>query len=135
MKEFFKKLLNQVQKFDSDTKHYEKNSKIPSIPAEACVNMGLYWAGLGNYEKAKSEFDKSTVMACPSPDGFINIGIYHARNGQYDDAQAAFRNALRLDRFNARAYSLWASVLVEIGEYSDADKFYKKANKRCSFFI
>jgi len=129
MGKFFRKLALYIRKFDLYMRRYEFASKVPAIPAEAFVNMGLYWANLGEFEKAKEEFEKSADMASPSPDAYINLGIYHARNTNYDDAISAFRKALKLDRYNARAYSLWASVLVELNECEAAEKFYKKAVK------
>lgn len=89
----------------------------------------MYWAQLGEIEKAKTDFETSAAMANPSPDAYINLGIYYAQKASYDEAINSFRKAIKLDRFNARAYSLWASVLVEINECAASEKFYQKAVK------
>ena len=70
---FLKKLMLYVRKFDQYMRRYEIASKVPAIPAEAFVNMGLYWASLGEYEKAKTEFETSASMMRPSPEAYVNF--------------------------------------------------------------
>lgn len=129
MGKFIKKLMLYVRKFDLYLRRYEHAAQIPAIPAEAFVKMGLYWANLGEVEKAKTEFETAAAMSNPSPEAYVNLGIYYAQKERYEEAIKSFRKAIKLDRYNARAYSLWASVLIEINDFETAEKFYKIAVK------
>ena len=115
-------IKKQINKFDKYINDYNNIAKTSQIPVTAYMNWGIELARKGELEKALNKFQTASLMANQNPDVYINIGIALLKQKKYEDAIINFRKAVRTDKFNARAYTMWATALSEIGDLKSAIK-------------
>ena len=64
-----------------------------------------------------------------NPKAYINLGIVCMQQKNYPEAVKNFRKAVKLDRYNSKAYALWGTCLAEIGEEKESAAVYELAKK------
>jgi tetratricopeptide (TPR) repeat protein/protein involved in polysaccharide export with SLBB domain len=75
--------------------------------------------------------DPAPVAARPDPDEDdatqYEIGLRHSRAGRHEEAVAALRQAVRLDRDNAAAYSALGGAYARLGRWRESVDAYEQA--------
>ena len=129
--QYFREGLSFLSKDDCDKAlpYFEKAVESDSLYAEAWAQAGFCNEKLGRHNEA-IEASKKAVALRPSAESFFNIGLANFYLKQYKDSADAYRQAIKLDPFNAAdsyyalglTYRDWAKPDDEIQAYKQAIK-------------
>lgn len=72
--------------------------------AEDCALRGEYYAELGEFDKARADFE-NLISLMPEADAFLGRGCFHMNMGDLTSALADFNHAIEMEPTNAMAYS------------------------------
>ena len=122
---FGEEIKKSIDKFDVFVKKYKAVSQTSQIPSTAYMNWGIELAQSGRTEEAIDKLRTATLMASQNPGAYINLGITFLRQKNFEEAIKNFRQAIKVDKYNSKAYALWASALSEIGDLKGAIDIYK----------
>src|SRR5688500_103699 len=129
--QFFRDGLSFLSKDDCEKAlpYFEKAVESDSNYAEAWAQSGFCNEKLGKHAEAL-EASKKAVSLRPSAESYFNIGLASFYLKQYREAEEAYRQAIRLDPYNA-ADAQYALGLVyrDWGKIDDEIQAYKQAIK------
>ena len=129
MKNFFKKILNNINKFDSYTYQYKKYTNNIELPSLAYTNWGLHFAQIKDFKTAIEKLEVAISMPNKSPKPCISLGIIYAKLKEYEKAEITLKKALERDSQNGYTYSVLSSVLVAENKFEEAEDIIKKGLK------
>lgn len=129
MKNFFKKILKRIEKFDNYTSQYLKSTNNIEIPALAYTNWGLHYAEIKDYATAIEKLKIAVSMPNRNPKPCISLGILYAKLKEYENAENVLKEAIVRDANNGYTYSVLSSVLVAVNKFEEAEELLKKALK------
>src|SRR5687768_12514814 len=106
--------------------YFEKAVESDSNYAEAWAQAGFCKEKLGRHSEA-IEASKKAVSLRPSAESYFNIGLAHYYLKQYREAAEAYRQAIRLDPYNAAdAYYALGLAYRDWGRADDEIQAYKQ---------
>lgn len=129
MKNFFKKILGKVNKFDTYTSQYKKYTQNIEIPSLAYTNWGVYFAQIKDYKTAIEKLESAILMPSKSPKPCITLGIIYAKLKEYEKSESILKKALERDFQNGYTYSVLSSVLVAENKFEEAEELIKRGIK------
>lgn len=110
------------EKSDVANTHLKKAVELKSDYTEARNNWSRVLIELGQYDKAISEL--RTVLKdltySDTSKAFTNMGLAYFRRGQYRDAKKYLSQALKTNRENCLAYTLFGRSQMELGDIKSA---------------
>src|SRR6266542_1092127 len=127
--QFFRDGLSFLSKDDCQTalSYFEKAAESDSNYAEACAQTGFCNEKLGRHAEA-IEASKKAVVLRPSAESYFNIGLANFYLKQYREAADAYRQAIKLDPYNASdAYYALGLVYRDWGKADEEIQAYKQA--------
>lgn len=92
------------------------------------VYYGAFLFANGRYKEAREQFRVASRDTEYEDRGsvFFNLGMTEERLGAREDAATAYRRAVELSRGEARALLALSRVLVELGEFDKASRYYSR---------
>lgn len=129
--QFFRDGLSFLSQDDCEKAlpYFEKAVDSDSNYAEAWAQTGFCKEKLGRHAEA-IEASKKAVSLRPAAESYFNIGLANYYLKQYRDAVEAYRQAIRLDPYNAAdAYYALGLVYRDWGRADDEIQAYKQAIK------
>ena len=129
--QFFRDGLSFLSKDDCEKAlpYFEKAVESDSNYAEAWAQAGFCNEKLGKHAEAL-EASKKAVGLRPSAESYFNIGLASFYLKQYKDAAEAYRQAIKLDPYNAAdAYYALGLVYRDWGKVDEEIQAYKQAIK------
>jgi tetratricopeptide (TPR) repeat protein len=127
--QFFRDGLSFLSKDDCEKAlpYFEKAVESDSNYAEAWAQSGFCNEKLGRHAEAL-EASKKAVSLRPSAESYFNIGLASFYLKQYKDAAEAYRQAIKLDPYNAAdAHYALGLVYRDWGKPDDEIQAYKQA--------
>lgn len=127
--QFFRDGLSFLSKDDCEKAlpYFEKAVESDSNYAEAWAQAGFCNEKLGRHNEA-IEASKKAVSLRPSAESYFNIGLASYYLKQYREATVAYRQAIRLDPYNAAdAYYAMGLAYRDWGRADDEIQAYKQA--------
>src|SRR5687767_1404314 len=129
--QYFRDGLSFLSKDDCEKAlpYFEKAIESDSNYAEAWAQTGFCREKLGRHGEA-IEASRKAVSLRPTAESYFNLGLAHYYLKQYREAAESYRNAIRLDPFNAAdahyavglVYRDWGRADEEIQAYKQAIK-------------
>jgi tetratricopeptide (TPR) repeat protein len=129
--QYFRDGLSFLSKDDCENAlpYFEKAVDSDSNYAEAWAQTGFCREKLGRHSEA-IEASRKAVSLRPSAESYFNLGLAHYYLKQYREAAENYRNAIRLDPYNAAdahyalglVYRDWGRTDEEIQSYKQAIK-------------
>ena len=129
--QYFRDGLSFLSKDDCEKAlpYFEKAVESDNNYAEAWAQTGFCREKLGRHGEA-IEASRKAVSLRPSAESYFNLGLAHYYLKQYREAAENYRNAIKLDPFNAAdahyalglVYRDWGRVDEEIQAYKQAIK-------------
>ena len=95
--------------------------------AEAFINRGVAYAGLGKWRQAIKDYDSAISLEATSSDAFNNRGAAYASLGETQKALQDFEQAIRLNADNAHAYYNRGTACIHQGDLPRAIEDFSKA--------
>lgn len=92
-------------------------------------NLGVIYAGEGNYEKAEEEFNKSIKLNMFSPKAYLNLAFIYKKQGETQKAIEYLRYAIFTDPTNVDAMMNLAAIYVSQGNIEKAQLIYDEVKK------
>ncbi|HEY5884650.1 MAG TPA: tetratricopeptide repeat protein [Pyrinomonadaceae bacterium] len=129
--QYFRDGLSFLSKDDCEKAlpYFEKAVESDSNYAEAWAQTGFCREKLGRHGEA-IEASRKAVNLRPSAESYFNLGLAHYYLKQYREAAENYRNAIRLDPFNAAdAHYALGLVYRDWGRADDEIQAYKQAIK------
>ena len=109
--------------------YFQKATDSDSGYTEAWAQAGFCNEKLGRHAEA-IEASKKAVSIRPSAESYFNIGLANYYLKQYHESEQAYRQAIKLDPYNAAdAYYALGLTYKEAGQYDDEIQAYKQALK------
>ena len=109
--------------------YFQKATESDSGYTEAWAQAGFCNEKLGRHVEA-IEASKKAVSIRPSAESYFNIGLANYYLKQYHESEQAYRQAIKLDPYNAAdAYYALGLTYKEAGQYDDEIQAYKQALK------
>ena len=127
--EYFRSGLSFLSKDDCQNAlpYFQKASEADSGYAEAWAQAGFCNEKLGRHAEAV-EASKRAVNIRPSAESYFNIGLANYFLKQYRDSEQAYRQAIKIDPYNAAdAYYALGLTYRESGQFDDEIQAYKHA--------
>ena len=127
--QFFRDGLSFLSKDDCEKAlpYFEKAVESDSNYPEAWAQTGFCNEKLGRHTEA-IEASKRAVSLRPSAESYFNIGLAYFYLKQYRESSEAYRQAIRLDPYNAAdAYYALGLVYRDWGRADDEIQAYKQA--------
>lgn len=127
--EYFRSGLSFLSKDDCQNAlpYFQKASEADSGYAEAWAQAGFCNEKLGRHAEAV-EASKKAVNIRPSAESYFNIGLANYFLKQYRDSEQAYRQAIKMDPYNAAdAYYALGLTYRESGQFDDEIQAYKHA--------
>ena len=127
--QFFRDGLSFLSKDDCEKAlpYFEKAVESDSNYAEAWAQTGFCNEKLGKHAEAL-EASKKAVILRPSAESYFNIGLASYYLKQYREAAEGYRQAIKLDPYNAAdAYYALGLVYRDWGKPDDEIQAYKQA--------
>ncbi len=127
--QFFRDGLSFLSKDDCEKAlpYFEKAVESDNNYAEAWAQTGFCKEKLGKHAEA-IEASRKAVSLRPSAESYFNIGLANFYLKQYRDAADAYKQAIRLDPYNAAdAYYALGLVYRDWGRADDEIQAYKQA--------
>ncbi|MES2856782.1 MAG: tetratricopeptide repeat protein, partial [Bdellovibrionota bacterium] len=107
---------------DMAAKHLLRAIELQPSNSEARNNYGRVLIDLNRYTEAISEIQtvlKDLTYNDPAK-AHVNLGLAYFRMQKYTEAKKSLTEALRLNRENCLAYSLYGRTLFEMNEFNSA---------------
>lgn len=117
----FRHAVKQLRKksYARSLEYLERALAIDPDFAEAHLNRGVAYSGLGNFEGAVTEFERAISIDGQLMLAYSNLALAQLKLGKFELAEEAARAALRRNPHDVRAhYALGASNAAR-GEFSD----------------
>jgi Tfp pilus assembly protein PilF len=110
------------EKSELANKHLKQAVELKSNYTEARNNWSRVLIELGQYDRAISELKTVLKDLTYSDTGkaLTNLGLAHFRRGKYQDAKRYLSQALKSDRENCLAYTLFGRSQMELGDLKSA---------------
>jgi tetratricopeptide (TPR) repeat protein len=109
--------------------YFQKATESDISYGEAWAQAGFCNEKLGRHAEA-IEASKKAVSIRPSAESYFNIGLASYYLKQYHESEQAYRQAIKLDPYNAAdAYYALGLTYREAGQYDDEIQAYKQALK------
>ena len=109
--------------------YFQKATESDTGYTEAWAQAGFCNEKLGRHAEA-IEASKRAVSIRPSAESYFNIGLANYYLKQYHESEQAYRQAIKLDPYNAAdAYYALGLTYKEAGQYDDEIQAYKQALK------
>jgi tetratricopeptide (TPR) repeat protein len=109
--------------------YFQKATESDGGYGEAWAQAGFCNEKLGRHAEA-IEASKKAVSLRPSAESYFNIGLANYYLKQYHESEQAYRQAIKLDPYNAAdAYYALGLTYKEAGQYDDEIQAYKQALK------
>src|SRR5580765_106030 len=127
--EYFRDGLSFLSKDDCQNAlpYFQKATESDVGYGEAWAQMGFCSEKLGRHAEAV-EASKKAVGIRPSPESYFNIGLANYYLKQYRESEAAYRQAIKLDPYNAAdAYYALGLTYRDSGQFDDEIQSYKQA--------
>ena len=127
--EFFRDGLSFLSKDDcqSALPYFQKATEADSGYAEAWAQAGFCHEKLGRHSEA-IEASRKAVGIRPSAESYFNIGLANYYLKQYRESETAYRQAIKLDPYNAAdAYYALGLTYRDWGQFDDEVAAYKHA--------
>ena len=127
--EYFRNGLSFLSKDDCQgaLTYFQKATEADNAYAEAWAQAGFCHEKLGRHSDA-IEASKKAVSIRPSSESYFNIGLANYYLKQYKEAEAAYRQAIKLDPYNAAdAYYALGLNYRDWGQFDDEVAAYKNA--------
>lgn len=129
--EFFRNGLTFLSKDDCQgaLPYFQKATDADSGYAEAWAQTGFCHEKLGRHAEA-IEASKKAVSIRPTAESYFNIGLANYYLKQYREAETAYRQAIKLDPYNAAdAYYALGLTYRDSNQFDDEVAAYKNAIK------
>lgn len=129
--QYFRDGLSYLSKDDCEKAlpYFEKAVESDSNYAEAWAQTGFCREKLGRHSEA-IEASRKAVSLRPSAESYFNLGLAHYYLKQYREAAENYRNAIRLDPYNAAdAHYALGLVYRDWGRADEEIQAYKQAIK------
>ena len=110
------------EKNELANKHLKRAVELKGEYTEARNNWARVLIELGQYDKAISEL-KTVLKDLTYADtgkALTNLGLAHFRRGKYQEAKKHLSQALKVNRENCLAYTLFGRSQLELGEVQSA---------------
>jgi tetratricopeptide (TPR) repeat protein len=127
--ELFRDGLSFLSKDDCQNAlpYFQKAAESDADYAVAWAQMGFCSEKLGRHAEA-IEASKKAVSLRPSAESYFNIGLANYYLKQYREAEAAYRQAIKIDPYNAAdAYYALGLTYRDSGQFDDEVAAYKHA--------
>jgi tetratricopeptide (TPR) repeat protein len=127
--EYFRDGLTFLSKDDCQNAlpYFKKATDSDVAYAEAWAQAGFCNEKLGRHTDAV-EASRKAVNIRPSPESYFNIGLANYYLKQYRESEQAYRQAIKLDPYNAAdAYYALGLTYREWGQFDDEVQAYKHA--------
>ncbi len=127
--EYFRNGLSFLSKDDCQgaLPYFQKATDADGAYAEAWAQAGFCHEKLGHHNDA-IEASKKAVNFRPSAESYFNIGLANYYLKQYREAETAYRQAIKLDPYNAAdAYYALGLTYRDSGQFDDEVAAYKNA--------
>ena len=127
--ELFRDGLSFLSKDDCQNAlpYFQKATESDADYAEAWAQMGFCSEKLGHHTEA-IEASKKAVGIRPSAESYFNIGLANYYLKQYREAESAYRQAIKIDPYNAAdAYYALGLTYRDSGQFDDEVAAYKHA--------
>jgi tetratricopeptide (TPR) repeat protein len=127
--EYFRDGLTFLSKDDCQNAlpYFQKATESDAGYAEAWAQAGFCHEKLGRHAEA-AEASKKAVNIRPSPESYFNIGLANYYLKQYRESEQAYRQAIKLDPYNAAdAYYALGLTYRDWGQFDDEIQSYKHA--------
>lgn len=127
--EYFRSGLSFLSKDDCQNAlaYFQKATDSDSGYGEAWAQTGFCSEKLGRHADAV-EASKKAVSIRPSAESYFNIGLANYYLKQFRESEAAYRQAIKLDPYNAAdAYYALGLTYREAGQFDDEVQAYKNA--------
>src|SRR5215472_571374 len=109
--------------------YFQKATESDTGYTEAWAQAGFCNEKLGRHAEA-IEASKKAVSIRPAAESYFNIGLANYYLKQYRESEQAYRQAIKLDPYNAAdAYYALGLTYKEAGQYDDEIQAYKQALK------
>lgn len=129
MKNFFKQILNKINKIDDFTSNYKRYSTRIEIPAFAYTNWAMHFASIKDFDTAIEKLKTAILMSGQNAKPCISLGVIYAKLKEYKQAEEILKEAINRDSTNAYTYSVLSSVLVAEDRFEEAEGYLKRAIK------
>src|SRR5256714_1207589 len=129
--EYFRDGLTFLSKDDCQNAlpYFQKATESDSAYGEAWAQAGFCNEKIGRHAEA-IDASKKAVAIRPSAESYFNIGLANYYLKQYRESEAAYRQAIKLDPYNAAdAYYALGLTYRESGQFDDEIQAYKHALK------
>jgi len=129
--EYFRDGLTFLSKDDCQNAlpYFQKATESDSAYGEAWAQAGFCNEKLGHHADA-IESSKKAVSIRPSAESYFNIGLANYYLKQYRESEQAYRQAIKLDPYNAAdAYYALGLTYRESGQSDEEIQSYKQALK------
>src|SRR5205085_11214514 len=127
--EYFRAGLGFLSKDDCQNAlpYFQKATESDVAYGEAWAQMGFCSEKIGHHAEA-IEASKRAVAIRPSAESYFNIGLANYYLKQYRESEAAYRQAIKIDPYNAAdAYYAVGLTYRDSGQFDEEIQAYKHA--------
>jgi protein O-mannosyl-transferase len=100
----------------------------PSIRATAFANLGSIYRGLGDYQRAKENYDSALQINPDLPIALVGSGLLAQKGWDYSLAAAQYAQAMRVEPTSV-GYLLLAKALQQSGRSAEAAQAFAQAQR------
>ncbi|WP_281646247.1 type IV pilus biogenesis/stability protein PilW [Parendozoicomonas sp. Alg238-R29] len=113
--------------YDLAVKNFSRSLSIDSSASDVRNNYGVLLYETGKYTQARTQFEKVTedVYYQQRSRAFENLGFVALKMSDSEQAKKQFERALRLDRNLPKASLEMTDLLIESGNYVEAERFFE----------
>jgi tetratricopeptide (TPR) repeat protein len=97
--------------------------------ADACYNLGVYYARSGNYKKAIEAFKRAVTVRPDDAEAHFSLGLAYGQKGLCEEEIQAYKHAVRIKPDLARAYCNLGNSYNKLGLYKQSIEAFKQAVK------
>jgi protein O-mannosyl-transferase len=108
--------------------HVLRRSIEPSIRATAFANLGSIYRGLGDYRRAKENYDWALQINPDLPIALVGSGLLAQKGWDYSLAAMQYAHAMRVEPTSV-GYLLLAKALQQSGHSAEATQAFEQAQR------
>jgi tetratricopeptide (TPR) repeat protein len=97
--------------------------------ADACYNLGVYYARSGNYKKAIEAFKRAVKVKPDDAEAHFSLGLAYGQTGLCEEEIQAYKHALKIKPDLARVYCNLGNSYNKLGLYEQSIEAFKQAAK------
>ena len=97
--------------------------------ADACYNLGVYYARSGNYKKAIEAFKRAVTVRPDDAEAHFSLGLAYGQKGLCEEEIQAYKHAVRIKPDLARAYCNLGNSYNKLGLYEQSIEAFIQAVK------